>query len=86
MLTCAFSILEPMPEMIVDGYGVLKLLQNIKPNSAPGPGGIPNLVLKSCAPAISKYLTLLYNISVSSSTLWQDWKIGNVVPIHKTGN
>lgn len=84
--TCTSQIFEPMPEIIVDGYGVLKLLQSIKPNSAPGPDGIPNLILKSCAPVISKYLTLLYNISVSSSTLPEDWKIGNVVPIHKNGS
>lgn len=83
-LTCAYPIFEPMPEIIVDGYGVLKLLQNIKTNSAPGLDRIPNLFLKSCASEISKYLTLLYNISVSSCTLPEDGKSGNVVPIHKT--
>lgn len=76
---------DSMPNIIVDSCGVLKLLQNLKTNAAPCPDGIPSIILKSCAPVLTMYLVLLFNLSLTYSVLPQDWKIGNVVPLRKSG-
>ena len=40
--------LPRMPEITIDVNGVMKLLQELKVNKAPGPDLIPNRVLKEC--------------------------------------
>lgn len=55
----SFPSYDRMPDIIADSIVVLKLLQNLKTNAAPGPDGILNIVLKSCAPVLTMYLVLL---------------------------
>ena len=62
---------------------VFKLLKQVKPSRAPGPDGITGHVLKNCAPSLEVPLSILYNKSYSTGELPQDWKLANVVPIHK---
>lgn len=76
---------DTMPEFVVEDYGVLKLLRNLKFHSAMGPDGIPNYVLKVCAAAISPFLVILFNKSLFTSRLPLEWKTANVVPIRKSG-
>lgn len=79
------NALDDMPDIAIHYSGIVNLLQKLKPHSAPGPDRIPNLVLKSCAHAISKYLEVLYYKSLETSELPEDWKMGDIVPIHKSG-
>lgn len=74
-----------MNELTLDHNGIRKLLGNIKLGKAPGPDGIPNIVLKSCADIIASYLLIIFTKSLESGRLPDDWKFGNVVPIHKNG-
>ena len=75
-----------MPDIIVDVRGVTKLLNNIKPNKASGPDSIPCRILKEAAAELAPVLTDIFNASLSSSTLPQDWKKANVAPVFKKGN
>ena len=51
-----------------------------------GPDGINPLVLKSCACALSDPLFHLFNCSLQSSTLPQEWKLHRISPIFKSGD
>ena len=62
---------------------ILLLLRQINPSKAAGPDGIHGMVLKNCAPALAKPLTLLFNISFVSGIIPDDWKLASVVPVHK---
>lgn len=42
-------------------------------------------MLREAAPAISASLTKLFNLSVQNGQLPDDWKIGNITPVHKKG-
>ena len=64
---------------------VLNFLRKVKPNKAIGPDGISGYILKHCASSLNYPLCLLFSKAYFSGTLPNDWKIANVVPIHKKG-
>jgi hypothetical protein len=50
-----------------------------------GSDGIPQLLLKELAPAITEPLCEIFRTSISSGKLPDEWKVGRVTPIHKKG-
>ena len=64
---------------------VEKLLVNLNVSKAHGPDGITARMLREAAPAISASLTKLFNLSIQNGQLPDDWKIGNITPVHKKG-
>lgn len=62
---------------------VLSVLRKLKTNSAPGPDGISNRLLKLTACSITPSLTMLFNKVISLSTFPKIWKEANVTPIFK---
>ena len=75
-----------MPNIVVQIPGVKKLLSNIKPNKASGPDAIPCRLLKETAEEIAPILADIFNESLSSGHLPDDWKTANVAPVFKKGN
>ena len=75
-----------MPDITVNVPGVRKLLSSIKPNTPSGPEGIPCRILKECASEISPILTDIFNLSITSTSLPDDWKTADVAPVFKKGN
>jgi hypothetical protein len=65
---------------------VEKELKNLNANKAQGPDGLSTRVLKECATILSEQVNVLFNQSMSTSTLPVEWKTANVVPIHKKGS
>ena len=65
---------------------VKELLSNINPNKACGPDGIHGRILKNCSDHLAHPLSLLFKISYNTGSLPNDWKLANVVPIHKKGS
>ena len=65
---------------------VHKKLLDINPNKSPGPEGWPLLTLKETAEQICTPLSILFNKSLESGILPQDWKSAQVTPIFKKGN
>jgi len=57
----------------------------IKPSTYVGPDGIPNVLLKNCATALSLPLSHIYDTSFKDSILPCCWKTANVLPIFKKG-
>ena len=60
-------------------------MTRLKANRASGPDQISVNVLRNC-PNFSIPLTILFNNSVQTGTLPQDWRDAHVYPIHKKGS
>jgi hypothetical protein len=83
------SPLEPpsptMPTINISRNGILKQLQNLKENKASGPDSIPPRVLKAAANPVSFCLERIFQASLSTGTVPQDWKQANITPVFKKG-
>ena len=66
--------------------GVEKLLDNINIHKASGPDKIPNIILKTCSKEISPALANIFQQSLNTGTLPNDWRNANISPIFKKGN
>ena len=60
-------------------------LRSLNPDKALGPDGIPGRILKETAQQIAPSLTLLFNKSLHSAVVPDEWKLENVVPVFKRG-
>jgi len=61
-----------MSDIVVEPYGVEKLLSKVKPSKASGPDAIPCRVLKETAHEIAPILADIFNCSLSTGILPQD--------------
>ncbi len=64
---------------------VLAKLKKLKRNKASGPDGI-NVNTLCDVPTLAKPLSLLFNLSVKTGYLPQDWRDAHISPIHKKGS
>jgi hypothetical protein len=64
---------------------VLKKLQNLRSDSAPGPDNIHPRILKELRYELVKPLYMLFTKSLYTETIPQDWKLAIVTPIYKKG-
>ena len=69
-----------------DEEAIFHILKNIDVNKAPGPDGIASVILKNYALNLAYPLSILYNTSFSMGQLPSDWKIANIVLVHKNGD
>ena len=61
------------------------LLSVINSNKACGPDGIHGKILKHCAVGLAHPLSMLFRLSYNMGNIPGDWKVANVVPVHKKG-
>jgi len=80
---CRGNPYPDIEELTVAKEGVVKLLSRLVPSKAPGPDGIPNLLLKELASELAPALTSLFNQSLQSGQHPEEWKLANVSPIYK---
>ena len=80
------SIIPDMPSISINTNGVIKLLQGLNPSKANGPDQIPTRVLKEAAPVVGKYLTFIFQQSLKSGQIPNDWKHAHVTPVFKKGS
>jgi hypothetical protein len=60
-------------------------LQDFDVNKGSRPDCIPPIILKNCASAFAKPLSLLFNRSMAPSVFPDKWKVSYVTPIFKKG-
>ena len=65
---------------------IRKILRNINVNKAVGPDGIHGKVLKNCRESLAYPLSLLFKMSYNIGQIPSEWKLANVVPLHKKGS
>jgi hypothetical protein len=64
---------------------VQSVLLELEFSKGRGPDGIPPLILKNCASAFVRPLSLLFNRSLSTCVFSDRWKFSYVTPICKKG-
>jgi hypothetical protein len=62
-----------------------KALRSLNPTKAPGPDGIPTKILKDCATELAPKFQSLFNTSLRTGRVPEEWKRANVVALHKKG-
>ena len=62
---------------------VKSVLDNLETNKAQGLDAINGVVLKNCSKSLSYPLHKLFNLAYNTGHLPSEWKLANVVPIHK---
>ena len=72
--------------MHISDNGVIKLLQNLKVNSASGPDDIPNRILKMAAEELGPPLACIMRQSLTTGILPSDWLKAHVSSIFKKGD
>jgi hypothetical protein len=70
----------------VNFENVNKKLSQLDPKKSAGPDNVPPVFMKECSPALVVPLTLIFNKSLISGCFPNEWKSGNIVPIHKKGD
>ena len=70
----------------IDTHGVAKLLHQLNPNKASGPDNIPNRILKILADDIAPILTTIFQTSLDTGRLPQDWLRANISCAYKKGD
>ena len=73
-------------QITFDAAHIEKLLKSLDPNKAQGADNIHGRILKECSVSLSKPLACLFNICYTAGSIPADWKLANVVPVHKKGS
>jgi Reverse transcriptase (RNA-dependent DNA polymerase)/Endonuclease-reverse transcriptase len=79
------EVADNLEDVVVNEQTVKKKIRNLKPASAPGPDGIGSMLLRELADQVAKPLTVIFNKSLTSSVVPEDWRRANVTPIYKKG-
>ena len=58
----------------------------LDPNKASGPDGVENRLLKECSEELAPLLHTLYRKSLDTTDIPGNWKIAEILPIHKKGS
>lgn len=80
------SNLVQMLPIHITAEGIVKLINNLKLSSSPGPDNIPAKVIKSTKIISSLILQIIFTQSLAESSLLDDWKLSRVVPVFRSGN
>ena len=66
-----------------DNEKLLKIIQSLDANKAPGYDGISIRMLKLISPSIIKPLSTIFQSCMKSGIFPDDWEKGNIVPVYK---
>jgi hypothetical protein len=76
---------DHLTSLILTEREVKVALTKLNPTKAPGPDGIPTKILKDYAEELAPHFTTIYNTSLHTGVVPDEWKQANVVVIHKKG-
>lgn len=81
-LPCSFPDAE---DLTLSVEGIMTLLLKLNTSKSMGPDEIPNVFLKRYAEWMAKYLFVIFEKSLSTGSLPEDWKMSKIIPIPKGG-
>lgn len=70
-------------DIIISEHDVIKAIQSINSNSAPGLDRINSKVIKNDYPYLVKPLKFFFQQSILTKKLPNDWKTGVITPVYK---
>jgi Reverse transcriptase (RNA-dependent DNA polymerase)/Endonuclease-reverse transcriptase len=76
----------PLSDVSFTTHEVLHLLSHMRSSTATGPDQLPGRILKQCAESITPSLCSIFNMSMSTGAVPEDWRKANVVPVFKKGD
>lgn len=77
---------SPMDSITVDCFGIKKLIDVLPVSSSAGTDRINSKFLKGTAMYSSIILTQIFKQSLEDGRLPDDWKVGKIIPLYKSGN
>ena len=80
------SPFDAMPEIHITTEGISRMLEKLKVGKAPGPDGIPAMVLHKLSRVVAPSLRAIFQLSYETGEVPDDWRLANVVPIFKDGD
>ena len=75
-----------MSDLSVSELGVFDKLSKLKVDKSPGPDGIHPRVLYEIKTQITTALTCIFQLSLGTGQLPEDWKKSTIIVIHKKGS
>ena len=75
-----------MPLIKFSTYKVRTALLQLNASTSKGPDGIPDIVLKSCAPEFAPVLNKLCQLSYNIGIFPSSWKLTHIFPIPQKGD
>ena len=69
--------------IVVTTNGIIRLLNDLKPSKSAGLDEIHPHVLKETSTQVAPYLKYIFQKSLETSSLPQDWRVATVCPIYK---
>lgn len=72
--------------LTITAQGILNLILTLDAKKCSGPDCIPNSFLLRYSLWCARYLEVIYQKSVSTGTVPSSWKLGKVLPLHKSGD
>ena len=80
------NYVNTLPQIVISTQDVKDVLETLDTSKATGPDCINPTLLKQAASAIAQPLSKFYNLSLRTSSVPNQWKIANVIPVFKKGN
>ena len=77
---------QPLDDFVVTTAGIDNLLVGLDVHKASGPDHISARVLKEAHSELAPIFQIIFQHSLDSGLVPQDWKIANIVPVHKKGD
>lgn len=80
------AIIFPMDPIRFDFEGIISIIDRLKLSSSCGPDNISTKILKNTKVYSSIILSKIFEQSLQTCDLPDDWKLAKVVPLHKSGD
>src|ERR1700678_3253109 len=81
-----FQYPEPLPDPPqISASQIRRLILKLSPHKAPGPDGIPNIVLQKCVDLLLRRLICIYRAILELDVYYDPWKESTTVVLRKPG-
>ena len=75
-----------LSNVVFEPLDIIKKIEKLKPSSSSGPDNLSTKFLHTFRNSISEPLSIIYNKSMQSGCVPQDWRSANITPIFKKGS
>ena len=79
------SLTPQLSNITIDKNKIIEAIHDLSTHSAPGPDGMPVIVFKECAEALSEHLMILFNSFFDCHYIPDILKRAAIVPVYKSG-